>query len=127
MDKPYCRRVWLQSGAGLFLLLSGCSRTLNPDEELLSELTHKDVKHRRTAAVCIREMRPVPANYIPALLKALDDEDTEVRQSVAAALGEVGTEGRPYLNEIMKQANEHADTQVRVALQASAERINHSQ
>ncbi|HMS72582.1 MAG TPA: HEAT repeat domain-containing protein, partial [Baekduia sp.] len=55
-------------------------------------MTHQEAKHRRTAAFCIREMRPVPASFIPALLKALDDEDTEVRQSAAAALGEVGTE-----------------------------------
>jgi HEAT repeat protein len=127
MGKQISRRVWLHSAVGLCLLLGGCGKSFNPDEELLAELAHKEVKHRRTAAFCIREMRPVPASYIPALLKALDDEDTEVRQSAAAALGEVGTEGRPYLNEIMKQANEHADTQVRVALQLSAERINHSQ
>lgn len=127
MGKHNRHRVWLLSAVGLCLLLGGCGKSLDPDEDLLTELTHKEVKHRRTAAFCIREMRPVPASYIPALLKALDDEDTEVRQSAAAALGEVGTEGRPYLNEIMKQANEHSDTQVRVALQLSAERINHSQ
>lgn len=119
--------VLLLTVAISYAALGGCWKPINPEEELLTELAHKNLQQRRTAALCIREMRPVPEIYIPPLIKALDDPDPEVRQTAAEALGEVGTAGRPFLNELAKLSNEHSDTQVRVALQRSVEKINYSQ
>jgi HEAT repeats len=123
----YCRRGSFLLILAISLSLCGCWKNATPDDELMSELVHKDFKQRRTAALCIREMRPVPEIYIPPLIKALNDQDPEVRQTAAEALGEVGIAGRPFLNDLAKLSNEHNDTQVRVALQRSVEKINHSQ
>ena len=119
--------VLLLTAAISYSFLGGCWKPINPDEELMADLVHKNLQQRRSAALCIREMRPVPEIYIPPLIKALDDQDPEVRHTVAEALGEVGTAGRPFLNELAKISNEHSDTQVRVALQRSVDKINYSQ
>lgn len=116
----------LVATAGLWFA-SGCQTTVDPEEELLLQLKHDDTNQRATATVIIREMRPVPEKFIKPLLEALNDNDPQVRQAAADALGEVGIAGRPYLTEIGKLSNEHFDPQVRVSLERAFARINADQ
>ena len=113
----------LVATAGLWIA-SGCQTTVDPEEELILLLKHKDAKQRVTATVIIRELRPVPEKFIKPLLEALNDNDPQVRQAAADALGEVGIAGRPYLTEIGNISNQHFDPQVRISLERAFNRIN---
>jgi len=57
---------------------------------LVRRLSHANVYIRRDAAFALREMTPVGGDAVPALIKALDDEDLEVAQNAAGALGAYG-------------------------------------
>lgn len=105
----------------------GCQSKVDPDEELIAQLKHNEASQRVTAAVIIREMRPVPERFIKPLLEALNDNEQQVRQAAADALCEVGVAGRPYLTEIGKTSNEHFDPQVRMSLERAFQRINADQ
>ena len=109
------------------LLLAGCWKSVSQQEELVAQLKHKDARQRRTAALLIRDLRPVPESYLVPLIQALNDSDPEVRLSAAEALGEIGGCGRSKLTELAKLSNEHQDPQVRFALQQSVSKINTSQ
>lgn len=122
----YCRGVsWIITAGAL--LLAGCQGKVDPEEQLIAQLKHNDVKERSAAAVLIRSMRPVPEHFIPPLLEALNDNDPQVRQAAADALGEVGNAGRPYLTDIGKLSNSHFDPQVRYSLERAFHNINTTQ
>jgi HEAT repeat protein len=108
-------------------LASGCQKNVDPDEELLQLLKHNDSSQRVTAAVIIRDMRPVPEKFIKPLLEALNDNEPQVRQTAADALGEIGIAGRPFLTQIGQTANTHFDPQVRMSLDRAFQRINADQ
>lgn len=107
--------------------LCGCGKKLDPEQELIAELSHIEIEPRRTAVRQIRDMRPVPPKLIEALIKALNDNDPQVRQTAAEALGEAGIDGRPFAEQLNKTSAEHFDPQVRFALQRSVQRINSAQ
>ena len=102
----------------------GCGQKIDPEQELIAELSHVDLEPRRTAARFIREMRPVPAIYIEPLIKALNDNDPQVRQMAAEALGEAGVAARPFAEQLNKTSTDHFDPQVRFALERAVKRIN---
>jgi HEAT repeat protein len=105
----------------------GCGKTIDPQQELLTELTHTDVEQRRSAVFYLAAMRPVPEIYIQPLMQALNDNDPQVRQGAAEALGETGPGGRSVLNDLAKISHEHVDPQVRYTLQLSVKKISQSQ
>lgn len=107
--------------------IAGCGKKVDPQAELLSELKHNDLEHRRTAVVYVRELRPVPEIYIPALIEALNDNDPQIRQTAADALGEAGLGARPVINDLAKLSHEHFDPQVRYALQRAVQKISAAQ
>ena len=111
----------------LALAAAGCGRTIDPDEQLIGELKHVDLETRRTAARYISAMRPVPEKYIQPLMNALNDNDPQVRQAAAEALGEIGIDGRPFVEQLNKTSTEHFDPQVRFALQPAVQQINSAQ
>lgn len=106
---------------------AGCGKKIDPQAELLAELKHSDVEQRRTAVVLLREMRPVPEIYIPALIETLNDSDPQIRQAAADALGEAGIGARPVINDLAKISHEHFDPQVRYALQRAVQKISAAQ
>jgi HEAT repeat protein len=116
----------LVAAAGL-LIAGACQTTIDPEEELLRQLKHGDVRERITAASLISGMRPVPEKFIVPLLEALNDNEPQVRQAAADALSEVGLAGRPHIVQIGKLSNEHFDHQVRHSLQNAFNRINAEQ
>ena len=59
-------------------------------DELIQELSHQDVPTRRAAARGLRRLAGEAGSAIPALIRALDDSDSEVRSWAAAALGWIG-------------------------------------
>jgi HEAT repeat protein len=124
----------LSPGVRVLLLLmvgvatmAGCGAPIDPQAELLAELKHNDVEQRRTAVVLLREMRPVPEMYIPALIEMLNDNDPQIRQVAADALGETGVGARPVINDLAKISHEHFDPQVRFALQRAVQKISAAQ
>lgn len=117
----------LLAAAAAFFVASGCETHVDPEEELLVQLKHKNAAERARAAQFIREMRPVPEKFIKPLIEALSDSDPEVRKAAADALNEVGIAGRPYQTEIGKLSNEHFDPQVRLALERAFNRLNEPQ
>ncbi len=122
------RGVWLVvAAAPLFWFVAGCHQELSQDELLIQQLAHMETNERWNAALSIREMRPVRPQFIPPLIQALDDQDPRVRFAAAEALGEVGAEGRPFVNEMAKLSTSHPDSQVRFALQRSLTKISQAQ
>jgi HEAT repeat protein len=120
------QRLLLLSIVGL-ATIAGCGKKVDPQAELLAELTHNDLEVRRTAVVYLREMRPVPEVYIPALIQALNDNDPQIRQTAADALGEAGIGARPVINDLAKLSHEHFDPQVRYSLQRAVQKISAAQ
>lgn len=118
-----CLLLWIVA----FVSIAGCGKEVDPQQELLLELTHNDVEQRRTAIVYLGGMRPVPEMYIQPLMQALNDNDPQVRLAAAEALGEAGMGGRAVLNELSKISHEHFDPQVRFTLQRSVQKISLSQ
>ena len=109
------------------LALVGCQQEVSHEEILLKQLADPNADLRWNATVSIRELRPVPAQFLPPLLKALDDPDPRVRVDAARAIGDAGPEARPHIPAIVKLSNEHSDLQVRAALQDAVMKINSPQ
>jgi HEAT repeat protein len=126
---PYrCRFLaWIAVVAAPVLALAGCGEEIDSDQVVLKQLAHPNADERWNAVLSLRSLEPVPPQFVPSLLKALDDQDPRVRQAAAEALGELGASGRSQLNELTKLSNEHPDAQVRFALQQSVAKINRAQ
>jgi HEAT repeat protein len=109
------------------LVFVGCQREIGHEELLLKQLADPSADERWNATLSIRELRPVPAQYLPLLLKALDDPDPRVRVDAARTIGDAGPEARPHVPALVKMSNEHSDVQVRAALQDAVMKINSPQ
>jgi HEAT repeat protein len=109
------------------LALAGCQREVSHEELLLKQLADPSADQRWNATLSIRELRPVPAQFLPLLLKSLDDPDPRVRVDAARTIGDAGPEARPHVPALLKMSNEHADLQVRAALQDAVIKINSPQ
>jgi len=107
---------------GAFLL--GCQQDVDQEALLLKQLASPKADQRWSAALAIRDSAPVPGIFVPALVKALDDEDPRVRIAAAQALGEAGSNAREQMSALVKLANEHSDVQVRAALSDAVIKIN---
>ncbi|WP_254513794.1 HEAT repeat domain-containing protein [Anatilimnocola floriformis] len=103
--------------------LSGCGKQIDPEQELIADLKSTDVAPRRSAVRNMCDMRPVPAKFIPPLIAALNDNDPQVRQRAAEALGETGIAGRPFAEQLNKTSTDHFDPQVRFALERAVRKI----
>jgi HEAT repeat protein len=122
------RFTWPISLVAIVLFLSaGCQQELDHEQLLLKQLSHASADERWNATLSIRELKPVPAVYLPPLLKLLDDPDARVRFGAALAIGDAGPAARPHIPALMKLANEHPDVQVRAALQDAVFKINSPQ
>src|SRR5262245_11249736 len=68
----------------------------------------KTLDRRRAAATLWAHISPEDRAAVPALIKALTDEDAQVRSQAAAALGEIGKEARPAVPALLKALNDPA-------------------
>ena len=98
----------------------------NGNDELLTSLLHGDIHSRRIAAQSLINIGDVdrhlasPAD-IEALLKALDDEDSDVRYFAAVALGKL--EARDCLKKLKQLAQGDGSVMVREGAQTAIEQI----
>lgn len=112
----------------LLVVLAGCSGgRFDPTDQLVESLQSEDPNERITAALECSQYQVLPEEAAAALVAALADQDPKVRGAAAYALGELGSEGVPYLSEMAKAYERENDRSVLAALQEALDKINESQ
>lgn len=96
------------------------------NDELLTSLLHGDIHSRRIAAQSLINIGDVDRHLasptdIEAMLKALDDEDSDVRYFVAVALGKLNA--RDCLNRLKQLAQDDVSALVREGAQTAIQQI----
>ncbi|MYF54181.1 HEAT repeat domain-containing protein [Candidatus Poribacteria bacterium] len=96
------------------------------NDELLTSLLHGDIHSRRIAAQSLINIGDVDRHLaspsdIDAMLKALDDEDADVRYFVAVALGKL--DARECLKRLKQLAQDDGSALVREGAQTAIEQI----
>lgn len=96
------------------------------NDELLTSLLHGDLHSRRIAAQSLINIGDVDRHLaspsdIDAMLKALDDEDSDVRYFVAVALGKL--DARECLKRLKQLAQNDVSALVREGAQTAIEQI----
>ncbi len=96
------------------------------NDELLTSLLHGDIHSRRIAAQSLINIGDVDRHLasptdIEALIKALDDEDSDVRYFVAVALGKLNA--RDCLKRLKQLAQDDVSALVREGAQTAIQQI----
>ena len=96
------------------------------NDELLTSLLHGDIHSRRIAAQSLINIGDVDKHLasptdIKALLRALDDEDSDVRYFVAVALGKLNA--RDCLKRLKQLAQDDVSALVREGAQTAIQQI----
>ena len=96
------------------------------NDELLTSLLHGDIHSRRIAAQSLINIGDVDRHLasptdIEALIKALDDEDSDVRYFVAVALGKLNA--RYCLKRLKQIAQDDVSALVREGAQTAIQQI----
>jgi HEAT repeat protein len=84
----------------------------------IAKLEDRDPKVRSSAVQALRQMGPKARSAIPALVRALGDEQSWLSESVASALGEMGPSAVPPLIAALKDKNPKVRTNAALALAA---------
>ena len=87
-------------------------------------LNGEDDKLRANAILALREMGSEPG-VIPALIKAMDDEDEDVRYSVIRAFKTIGTDDKDVVAAIFVKLNDESNRVREVAASVLAESGKH--
>ena len=98
----------------------------NGNDEILTSLLHGDIHSRRIAAQSLinvgdSDRHLASVSDTNALLKALEDEDADVRYFVAVALGKL--EAKPSLEKLKQLAQNDGSALVRQGAQTAIEQI----
>jgi HEAT repeat protein len=96
------KKVWVV----WMVLLLGCGEKSTTDR--LEQLRSPEAAQRLHAVKALGENRSEASRVVPALARALEDEDAFVRRDAAQALGQFGPEGRealPALRALLKDRN----------------------
>jgi HEAT repeat protein len=96
------KKVWVV----WMVLLLGCGGKSTTDR--LEQLRSPEATQRLHAVKALGEKRSEASQVVPALARALADEDAFVRRDAAQALGQFGPEGRealPALRALLKDRN----------------------
>ena len=128
---PKCGNVNVQQLDGNSWFCLDCdwdnlSAIKNGNDELLTSLLHGDIHSRRIAAQSLINIGDVDRHLasptdIAALLKALDDEDSDVRYFVAVALGKLTA--IDCLNRLKQLAQTDGSALVREGAQTAIQQI----
>ena len=115
-------RLLMSLGLALCLLAcAGCSKQ-KPTAELINDLNSPEEKARTIAVRLLGDRIDEPAQVVPALVKALDDKETDVRWSAAIGLGYFGEEAKDAISSLQR-AQHDRDPRVREAAGVALARI----
>jgi len=92
-------------------------------ERLIKQLKSVRPQERGAAASALRTMGPAAKDAVPALIKALGDEDWVLRQNAAEALGEIGPAAKDALPKLKELAEKDKDARVQQTAKQAIEKI----
>jgi HEAT repeat protein len=103
------------------LTLAGCSHQ-EPTDELLGDLRSSSDADRVRAVRLLQNRTDDAPKVVPALIKSLNDHDSDVRRSAAIGLGYYGEEAEAALPALEKKEQD-PDARVRDAARTAISRI----
>jgi len=95
-------------------------------EELSLKLSSNNLFARKFLVEALEALEALGANgsaAVPALIKALDDEDRDGRRVAARVLGEIGPAAKDALPALQKLLHESEDLKVQRSAKEAIERI----
>ena len=105
--------------ATVVISLGGCTTTPTPDsgarvQHWINTLRQPDAKQRKQAAFKLGNLALTdPATVVPALIRALKDDDAAVRSEAILALLKCGPTAKDALQELTEVQRKDLDEQVR--------------
>jgi len=114
---------------GIALGLSGCGSSdevVDLQGNATQDLQSAEVKTRLRAARHFRDLKEIPPEVVPQLVKLLSDSDVAVRVTAAEALAETGTAGKSLVPELLQRRKAESDKFAKAALEVAIERISNA-
>jgi HEAT repeat protein len=115
-------RVLSLLGLLLCAFASGCGKKEKSTDELIADLEAQEERERISAVRLLPERKKDAAQIVPALIKALRDEQGDVRRSAALGLGSFGEQAKEAVPALEAAKNDR-DARVRQAARSALERI----
>jgi HEAT repeat protein len=105
------------------LLIAGCGKAKKSTDELIVDLGSGKAPDRIAAARFLPARKGDAAKIVPAMIKSLEDKETDVRLSAAVGLGYFGDEAKAAIPQLQVTLKDR-DARVRRAAGNALTRID---
>ncbi len=111
-------------GLAILLLTNGCGK--NSVDELITDSQSSDPKKRMIAVRLLQKRQEDAQRAVPALIRALKDEESDIRLSAAIGLGYYGDKAKEAI-PALSALTQDKDQRMREAATKAIERIDPQQ